>query len=108
MHLINNQQFQNIDNKKGKSHWESGRRGGRLLHVRNKATRERKGERILTSELIALFEELAGKTIEKQWGAFSLPDRKILEPWSGPVLPGWEPHIGIRQGVKEMIQLVNS
>lgn len=66
------------------------------------------GERILTSELIALFEELAGKTIEKQWGAFSLPDRKILEPWSGPVLPGWEPHIGIRQGVKEMIQLVNS
>jgi nucleoside-diphosphate-sugar epimerase len=63
-----------------------------------------KGEHILTSDLVVLFEELSGKAITKDWGAFPLPKRKIRVPWRGTTLPNWEAQITLREGVKEMLK----
>lgn len=61
------------------------------------------GERLKLGELVALFEEIAGQRIEAQWGAYPLPERRIMEPWEGPPLPGWSPAIPLRSGLAELI-----
>jgi len=61
------------------------------------------GQRLMLGELVALFGEIAGHPIETQWGAYPLPERRIMVPWDGPSLPGWAAKIPLREGLSELI-----
>lgn len=37
------------------------------------------------------------------WGKLPYRDNQIMEPWVGPVLPGWEPKVPIEDGIRGML-----
>jgi nucleoside-diphosphate-sugar epimerase len=51
----------------------------------------------------ATWQEATGRTVDVAWGA--RPDRpgEIIVPWEGPKLPGWEPKIPLKTGLKEIL-----
>ena len=61
------------------------------------------GERLTMGALVKLFEELTSKKIAVQWGKYRLPERKIIEPFVGKKLPGWQPLIPLKSGLRDLI-----
>ena len=63
------------------------------------------GERRHISELIRLFEEIGDQriTIEKK---LDLPGvKRVLNPWKGPILPGWRPKVSLRDGIQKFLNV---
>ena len=61
------------------------------------------GERRHISELIKFFEEIGNKCIitEKKE---DLPGvKRVLNPWKGPILPGWRPKVSLRDGIQRFL-----
>jgi nucleoside-diphosphate-sugar epimerase len=53
--------------------------------------------------IVALYEELAGRTLPVRWGGRPYRPREVMAPWSGPPLPGWQPAISLRQGLARLL-----
>ena len=77
----------------------------RLLHEES-ATHEEfavsSGQPISLRHLVAKLAELWGRTMLIEWGGRAYREREVMEPWSGPTLPGWRPLINLTDGMKEL------
>jgi nucleoside-diphosphate-sugar epimerase len=60
-------------------------------------------ERHTLRELVAIFEEIAGKKLQITFGARAYRDREVMEPWQGPRLPGWHAKISLRDGLRRLL-----
>lgn len=56
------------------------------------------------SQLVATFEEVSGQTLTVNRGAFTQPPRAMPVPWRGPVVPGWQAKVSLRDGVQRMMR----
>jgi nucleoside-diphosphate-sugar epimerase len=61
------------------------------------------GERLSIRDLVEVFCEVAGTKIDAQWGTYPLPERRIMEPYLGEILPGWRPKIALRSGLVALL-----
>ena len=61
------------------------------------------GERMTLRELVAVLEEVAGTSLHIDWGARPYRPREVMRPGDGPALPGWEPKVPIRQGLRQLL-----
>ncbi|MDH3249724.1 MAG: NAD(P)-dependent oxidoreductase [Acidimicrobiia bacterium] len=55
------------------------------------------------SELISTFEEVSGRPVPHEWGAYVGPGRSVSSPWVGQTLPGWRPEWSLRDGVERFL-----
>lgn len=61
------------------------------------------GERRKLSEIVDVFEAVGGRQVQRSWGAFTAPERRIEVPWEGDPLPGWTPQVTLREGVTRLL-----
>ena len=62
------------------------------------------GESQPISELIKVFEEVGGKLIATEKKEDLPGVKRVLVPWDGPILPGWQPKISLRAGIKRFLE----
>ncbi len=55
------------------------------------------------NEVLALFEQIAGRPVPIARGAFPAPARTIARPWAGPRLPGWQPRVPLEVGIRRLL-----
>lgn len=55
-------------------------------------------------ELVALIEREAGVTLDIGWGERPYREREVMRPWRGPALPGWQPKIDLRAGIRLLLE----
>ena len=61
------------------------------------------GQPISLKELVRLYEQVIGKELPIQWGGRPYRPREVMVPWNkGDKLPGWEPKVGLIEGIKRM------
>ena len=61
-------------------------------------------EDLSVKQLAALFEKIAQKKLNINWGGLPYKDREVMTIWDGGTLvPGWEPRVALAQGIKEFI-----
>lgn len=61
-------------------------------------------EDLSVKQLAALFEKIAQKKLNINWGGLPYKDREVMTIWDGGTLvPGWEPRVALEQGIKEFI-----
>lgn len=58
-----------------------------------------RGHRLRLSELLDVIEEVGNAPVPRIVGGFSSPPRSVTVPWSGQMLPGWEPGVALREGI---------
>jgi nucleoside-diphosphate-sugar epimerase len=56
------------------------------------------------SEIIELFEAVAGAPVALAKKAYSAPERSIVDSWDGPILPGWRPEVSLEEGIRRFIE----
>ncbi len=61
------------------------------------------GERLSIRDLVEVFCEVAETKIDAQWGTYPLPERRVMEPYRGEILPGWRPKIALRSGFADLL-----
>tara|TARA_R110000787_G_scaffold286335_3_gene404223 strand:- start:22118 stop:23023 length:906 start_codon:yes stop_codon:yes gene_type:complete len=61
------------------------------------------GETVRLSQVVAVFEKITGQPIKTKHGGFSLPERRISDPWQGKMLPGWSPTTSLETGIREYL-----
>jgi nucleoside-diphosphate-sugar epimerase len=66
------------------------------------------GDRYSLESIITLFEEESGQSIIRNWGAYPLPERRIVTPWNGPGLPEWHPKRSLRQGIRQFLDEIEN
>lgn len=60
-------------------------------------------EPLTLRQLVARYAEVTGYHLNVAWGARPYRAREVFNPWAGdPILPGWEPRIGLTQGIQLM------
>jgi len=59
-------------------------------------------EAVTLKSVVATWQEATGRSVNVAWGA--RPDRpgEIIVPWEGTRLPGWEPEIPLKTGLKTL------
>ena len=62
------------------------------------------GERQPISKLIKIFEEVGGKLITTEKKEDPPSVKRILNPWNGPTLPGWQPKVSLRDGIRRFLE----
>lgn len=55
------------------------------------------------SEVVAACEAHGGKPIPVAPDAYPVPLRTVTRPWAGPLLPEWEPRVGLDEGVARVL-----
>jgi nucleoside-diphosphate-sugar epimerase len=63
----------------------------------------RTGEPRTIAEIVALFEEVGGRPIKVQRGAYAGAARRVETLWRGPLLPGWRPKIDLKEGIRRFL-----
>jgi nucleoside-diphosphate-sugar epimerase len=64
----------------------------------------RTGAPVSIRELVALFEKVAGRTLDAEWGARGYRAREVMQPWTGgDTLPGWRAEIDLEQGIRGLL-----
>jgi len=61
-------------------------------------------QEISLKDFVALVERLTGRPIEVAWGAKPYRKREVMQPWHGPALPGWQPRIGLEDGLRAALR----
>ena len=61
------------------------------------------GQRRTLRQVVATLEEAAGRRIPVQFGAVPYRKREVMNPWVGPLLPGWEPQVDLLTGFKKLL-----
>ncbi len=62
------------------------------------------GERQPISKLIKIFEEIGGKLIVTEKKEDLPGVKRVLNPWDGPILPGWQPKVTLRAGIQRFLK----
>ena len=63
-------------------------------------------KRYTLKELASIFEEATGYKLHIQWGKKPYRNREVMIPWeNGVIVPGWEPKIKIKTGIKMFIEI---
>lgn len=57
------------------------------------------GNPVTLRELVDNVEKVLGKKLPIDWGKRPYRDREVMQPWFGTALPGWEPHICLKEGL---------
>ncbi len=58
-------------------------------------------DRVTLVELIRIVEEITGREINKDLGAYPYREREIMIPWNRfETLPGWQPEYSLKEGLK--------
>jgi len=66
-------------------------------------------ENLTLRQLAVLFEQIAGKKLNINWGGCPYKDREVMSVWDeGMVVPTWEPRISIDEGLRQFILLAQS
>jgi nucleoside-diphosphate-sugar epimerase len=60
------------------------------------------GRNVTPLELVTLFERLGERKANIHWQHSRINERRV-NPWRGPVLPGWAPRIDLEAGVRRML-----
>jgi CDP-paratose synthetase len=61
-------------------------------------------EEMTVRQLAILFEHIANKKLNINWGALPYKDREVMKIWDGgTIIPGWEPMVSLKQGLEEFI-----
>ena len=61
-------------------------------------------EEMTLRQLAALFERIAQKKLNINWGGLPYKDREIMTIWDGGMtVAGWEPMVSLKEGLKEFI-----
>jgi len=61
-------------------------------------------EEMTLRQLAALFERIAQKKLNINWGALPYKDREVMTVWDGgTTVAGWEPLVSLKEGLKEFI-----
>ena len=61
------------------------------------------GQHLLLSEIIDVFEQVAGKKVSRDWGQFPIPERAPRSLWRGEPVPDWKPQISLAEGIRRLI-----
>lgn len=65
------------------------------------------GDPIQLKELVKIYEDEAGVTLNIEWGGRPYRAREVMQPWSrGVTLPGWSPRISLPEGIRRINQTV--
>ena len=62
----------------------------------------RSGERTTLKQLIVAFNERAGLGLTLDWGARQPWEGLVTHPWQGPMLPAWQPRVGVLNELTSM------
>lgn len=63
------------------------------------------GQLVSVRDVVAIFEGIAGKPLGVKWGAKTYPARQMMTAKvSGKKLPGWDPQIGLKEGIERTIK----
>ncbi len=61
------------------------------------------GRTVTLRELVSLVEAVSGRPVGANWGARPYRAREVMLPWSrGRPLPGWQPEIGLEDGLRTL------
>jgi len=63
----------------------------------------RGSEQLNLKEFVELFSEIAGSSLNVSWGARPYRDREVMVPWLGQLLPGWQPRIPLKSGLRNIL-----
>ena len=63
----------------------------------------RSEEALPLTALVALLERVSGRALNVAWGARAYRDREVMQPWLGPILPGWQARKPLEDGLKELV-----
>lgn len=59
--------------------------------------------RLSLRELVRIYGETVGRSVNVQWGGLPYRTREVLEPWTGrKLLPGWLAHVALAEGIVRM------
>ncbi len=62
------------------------------------------GAPIPLKDLVAAFAAAAGRSLDIEWGGQPYRQREVMVPWSrGERLPGWQPRVGLEEGLQQML-----
>lgn len=60
------------------------------------------GKLVSLRDLVDLYQHATGQTLNINWGGRPYRKREVMNPWaSGPRLPGWEPVVELKEGIKK-------
>jgi nucleoside-diphosphate-sugar epimerase len=63
------------------------------------------GRSIQLRELVKIYEDETGVTLNIEWGGRPYRTREVMQPWSrGVALPGWSPRTSLREGIRRILQ----
>lgn len=62
------------------------------------------GHRRSLRDIVALLEQAAGRSLPIAWGARPYREREVMQPWTGPSLPGWTPRIALLDGFRDLLE----
>lgn len=60
------------------------------------------GERLSLRDLVERWQAATGRTLDVNWGGRPYRAREVMEPWTGPVLPDWQPRVRLDEGIAMM------
>lgn len=63
----------------------------------------RGAETMTLREFIAEFGHIARTPPDVSFGARPYREREVMRAWTGPVLPGWVPRIGLQEGIRQLL-----
>jgi nucleoside-diphosphate-sugar epimerase len=64
----------------------------------------RSGTPVSVRDLVGVFEKVAGRKLDADWGARAYRAREVMRPWpGGETLPGWRPEIDLDRGIRELL-----
>lgn len=65
------------------------------------------GQPLRLKDLVKLYVEVSGQTINVNWGARPYRNREVMVPWNrGVAFPGWKPGILLSEGVRSLDRIV--
>lgn len=71
--------------------------------VRNQAFAVRAEKPATIGEIIRVFEDVGKRPVPQAWGAYPTPPGRASMPWRGPLVPGWQPRVSLRDGIQRFI-----
>ena len=58
------------------------------------------GHQLSLKDIASEFERVSGMKLNIEWGGRPYRDREVMIPWKGKVLPMWEAHVELEEGIK--------
>lgn len=62
---------------------------------------------ITLKDLAAKMEQTFNRQLNIKWGGVCYRENELMNPWSGPVLPNWNPEISLTKGLKIILSTID-